>query len=50
MERYDFLRSGQLPGETFKAIKQCQQSFGSRFVPHVKEKEPPFEVSFDQFI
>ena len=40
---YDFLREGNAPGDQFKAIDQCQQSFGPNFVPHVKENEPPFE-------
>ena len=42
--RYDFLKEGQRPGEQYNALEQCQQSFGSNFVPHVKPKEPPFEV------
>ena len=41
---YDFLREGNAPGDQFKAIDQCHQSFGPKFVPHVKENEPPFEV------
>ena len=28
-----------------KAIKQCQQSFGPTFIPHVKPNEKPFDVS-----
>ena len=43
--RYDFLRQGQRPGEQFKAIKQCQQSFGPTFIPHVRPNEKPFDVS-----
>ena len=42
--RYDFLKEGQRPGEQYNALEQCQQSFGPNFVPHVKPKEPPFEV------
>ena len=41
---YDFLRQGKKPGQEYKALQQCQQSFGSTFMPHVKENEPPFDV------
>ena len=44
VQRYDFLRDGKLPGEEYQAIKQCQQSFGPTFKPHVKENEAPFDV------
>lgn len=48
VERYDFLRNSQSPGEQFPAIKQCQQSFGATFIPHVKPGEKPFDVkTFD---
>lgn len=41
--KYDFLRDGKRPGEQYQAIKQCQQSFGPNFLPHVKS-EAPFDV------
>ena len=44
VERYDFLKESQKPGEEYNAFEQCQQSFGPNFVPHVKPDEPPFEV------
>ena len=31
-----------------KAIKQCQQSFGPTFIPHVKPNEKPFDVSWSK--
>ena len=41
--QYNFLREGNAPGDQFKAIDQCHQSFGPNFVPHVKEGQEPFE-------
>ncbi len=44
MEEYDYLREGLSPGDKVSAIQQCQKAFGSKFVPHVKASEKPFEV------
>ncbi len=45
MDQYDYLSDGLAPGDKVKAIEQCQKAFGSKFVPHVKPGEKPFEVS-----
>lgn len=42
LARYDYLKENLRPGEKFNAFQQCQQSYGTSFIPHVK-KESPFE-------
>ncbi len=44
MRKYDYLREEQAPGDKVKAIDQCRKAFGTKFVPHVRQDEKPFEV------